>query len=118
MEVNEKAKALVERVIAKTKDRALRWERTAEDAMFMTVLGSYTLTFFKTKRAGDDVYSLALHDGEGNIIDSFDDETFEHPSAASKQNSMYRRLEQAYGLARRQAMGVDQALDDVLKQLE
>lgn len=65
-------------------------------------------------------YVVELMNADGRIIDRFSDVTLEgtDPSPGGGHPNHFVRMRELYETARRQAFGVDQALDEILKELD
>src|SRR2546422_7471938 len=92
---------LVEQLLDKTRKRILSWEPTAEEDEFFSTLGG-NVSF--TVRQGDTRVFLIMRNERDRMllsVDSFDVD----------------EVSKLYAEARRQALKVDESLDDVLDQL-
>jgi len=107
---NLKTVKFFEEVLSKTKDGKIRWQPTAVDNHFITALGGhFTLSLSQyTDEAQDFEYALVLKDQEGRIL----------VRVASLDDSIeFRGLSELYETARRQALQVDDKIDQVLGEL-
>ena len=91
---------LVEQLLDKTRKRILSWEPTAEDDEFVSTLGGNVS--FTVRGALRDV--LTMRDERDRVLLTVD----------SREIS---ELSQLYAEARRQALRVDESLDNVLERL-
>jgi hypothetical protein len=92
---------LVEQLLDKTKKRVLSWEPTAEEDEFVSTLGG-NISF--TVREGGVRSFLIMRDDRDRVLLTVS--TYE-----------VNDVSQLYAEARRQALKVDESLDDILKQL-
>lgn len=97
----DKEVILVEQLLDKTRKRALTWEPTAREDEFISTLGgnvSFTVRIGKTREV------LILRDDHDRTL-------------LSVTSDDVSEVSQLYAEVRRQALRVDESLDDVLKQL-
>jgi len=98
---------LVNTLYAATYEDRIDWQPTGEPAAFTASFGGKWTLVFHRRLASDGGYVtlLELQDTEGQVIlviTSFDDE----------------RLPEIYELARRHALKIDEALADLLKEID
>lgn len=112
-----KAEQFLRRLFAKTMAGEVTWERTPEAGVFQTTVASYIVLFQPNRRAERKLFEIRLLDTEGAMLDSYDDEMFDERGHAADPGSMFVTMTDAYSTARRQAMGIVQALDEILDEL-
>jgi|ERR1017187_1474884 hypothetical protein len=110
MTTEEKLITLVKRLHAKTKAGEIRWEQTTANGVFQTAFPSYTVKL--AKRGAD--YSISILDEMGTTLESSDDAQL---AAAFPERSVYQTMRELYDMARRVALGVNEALDSLLGEL-
>lgn len=115
--MEDKARMFVEKVCAKTIAGELKWEKTPKTGVFQTGIARLVVLFSLQEKQNVKMYQLELLDENGEVVDSYTDETFERSEVALSPNSLFKRMGTAYERARRQAMGVDRALDAILEEL-
>ena len=114
---------VIQGVYAATKAGNLTWATTSKSEQFLTNIDNYTCII---RIVHDPVYpeepdyAIELYDDLNVRIESISNRTVSETPADSPRNSLhpYTMLKESYELARRQAMGVDIALDTVLNFLK
>lgn len=114
---DEKGRALVIRVCEKTANGEVPWERTPNAGVFQSSVGKYVFRLWSQGQAGSETYHLSLRDSNGDLLETFDDEQFDKPGDAQKDSSFYKKMGDMFRIAKRQAMGVDKAIDELLDEL-
>lgn len=111
----DKMARLVQRLSRVTAERSDLWEPTTENGVFQASFPNYAVRI--DSRPGDnyqnedDVY-LSIYDDDGALIEEVADSDL-----GPLLPDAYRVMVSLYESARRQAMGVDQALDEILSEL-
>jgi hypothetical protein len=98
---DDKIVRLVRLLFKKTKTGEIKWEETAKLNIFQCSLSNYTLLISRQ--------TLTVCNQEGNVIEEVD-------GLAPLQEGVH--LTELFELARRDAMGVEKALDEILFLLE
>jgi hypothetical protein len=101
---------LVERLHEKTKARAIAWGETPNES-FQASFAHYTV---ELSREGADVF-LGIYNEEGRILESVSDEMIKTQPGLARQGIMLYDL---YAMARRTALGSDEAIEDLISSLE
>jgi S-adenosylmethionine hydrolase len=119
----EKLVELVRRIENKTAIGVLKWETTASENEFQTTLSSYVIQIqSKFSRDGDHDFTLNIIDGFGNAIESVSDTELARMAnefgLLKSSGESYRLMEKIFVKAKRQALGVDSAIDNILSELE
>lgn len=105
---------LVRKLHEKTIGAELEWEPTDEDGVFQVAFPEFTIRVSMHQVSDVDVYYLiSIHDSRGNLIEQVNDEQLKEDIPDS-----YVLMKAMYEAARRKALGVDEALDNILSQLE
>ena len=103
----EKLLRLAQALYEKTKSGELSWETTPNEATFQASFPKYSILLQKD---GDDV-NLKICNEEGRVMEELtDEEAFQHFDRPI--------LGELFEIARRGAMGVEEALDEILSNLE
>lgn len=107
--------ALINRIITKTSYGELDWESTNNPKSFSVSLSNYSISIsaIKSFDYDDDDYRITIYNEEGDVIEEATDIELKNqmPDALIRFKTLFDE-------ARRKAMGVDEALDDILKELE
>ena len=112
MKTEEKLLELVQRLLAKTKTGETRWERTVWPDAFQTSFPNYVVRI--SARENERSYVISILNEVGTVIESADDADLE---AAGSDLIVIGIMAELYGLARRDALGVDAVLDSLLSEL-
>jgi hypothetical protein len=104
---NKLTKILME-LVQKTDKGSLAWEPTAEEGVYQVSFPRFTVQLSPN---GPDIV-LSILNSEGTIIEEAADAEFSDHIPAP-----YQTMKKLYANARRQALGVDAALDELLDEL-
>jgi hypothetical protein len=108
MNDEEKLIQIAIQLLSKTRKDLVNWEETADPTLFQTTMEDYTVTIDKV---GGSRFDLHLRNQKGRAIASVQ----VREGTASTTN--YNTLSNLYEIARRQALKIDSALDDVISKL-
>jgi hypothetical protein len=121
---SDKIKDLIGLLANRTDAGGLRWERTAEDGMFQTVLAGFTIQIFQyairnvTEYEYLNSFGLRILDDDGTVIESLVDREFAREQGdEGKEPKIREDLRRIYSSARRTALGADKAIDTILTAL-
>jgi hypothetical protein len=110
----DKYQQLVERLAFKTDQGEVDWREAAGPDTFQVSFANYSITLsLSQNREGATLYVISILNSEGRTVDSFSDQDLEGRGA-----EYFRIMGELYHKARRQALGVDKALDEILGQLD
>jgi hypothetical protein len=109
--IDDRIVRLVQLLLEKTSAGEIRWEETPTSNTFQCSLSNYSVLISQTsfRDAPGATQSLAVANEEGRIIEEVE-------SGALGSNDWL--LRDLFALARRKALGVDKALDEMLHLLE
>ena len=106
--------SLVRKLAKKQEEGRLDWKETETDGQFQVSFSDYGLRIFqRSGRGGSTDIIIAIYDAEGSVIDEFSDEDIK----AEMENS-YQVMSSLFGAARRSALGVEKALQNILNELD
>lgn len=115
---------LINSIFKKTRDGSMSWEETDEDDVFQVSFPDYSLRISRVPTRsqdpdGEDII-LRIYNNEGKLIDEVDDAMIYQydPERRFSGLSSYQAMYEIYNIARRQALGVEQALDSLLNLIE
>lgn len=116
---HEKQYSIVDLMIEKTKAGELTWEATFDETEFETNLKTYSL---RIKQEYDfnlgETITITVLGKNGNVIERFDDHELKYSQRDFRPGIEYgQALADIYQLIKRRALGVEQALDDLLSEL-
>ena len=101
----EKLVRVARAVYERTKSGAIKWEQTSRDNEFQTSFPNYSILVQTTPQG----YVLKICNDSGQVIEEL--------SWMDAVASSFMEMPELFELARRQAMGVEQALDELLGEL-
>lgn len=111
---------LVKKLAAKTSEGSASWEKTASDSVFQTAVSDYSIRLSKvfqpwgeTEDAPD--YFLALFNNQGQLIESVSHAELQQ---ADPSFEAYSFMAELFRNARRNAMGAENAVSEILKGLD
>jgi hypothetical protein len=113
---------LVSKIETNTISNALTWEATAETNEFQTTLANFVVRIgeqFDREDPEHPDYVLKIIDQNGNTMESTTNSDLvkmEHTTFGERHP--YEVMKSVFMLAKRQALGVDKALDSILSELE
>ena len=111
--------ALVERLAVKTAEGRLVWESTSGKGVFQTSLPKYTVRISEEPNRhteGMD-YVMSIHDSSGSNIERVSDVDLA-PTAGAKGEDAFSVMRGLYKEAKRAALGVDKAVDEIITALD
>jgi hypothetical protein len=110
---------VVKALIRKTNSGEAKWEPTPVDGVFSISLPDYSIRIWRSE---DDVGSqrvmFSIVDSSGTVIDTFSDGEIRAGVNPTQTIETYREVTRLAESARRQAMGIDKALDSLIEELE
>ena len=110
-----KVERLVEVLAEKTYSGELPWEPTEDEDVFQCSFPNYSVRVYsRGSYEGPITYILALYNANGVKIEEINDRDLDTEGFEES----YATMEQMYVGARRKAMGVNDALDDLLTYLD
>ena len=116
MTTQDRMLTLVQRLYAKTQSGEMIWERTSRSGVFQVALPNYVVKL-STRSTGPDEppdYVVSIVDESGNLIERTTDLEL---SKVFPNEKVFSTMEELYEMSRRQALGVDRALDAILSDL-
>ena len=107
--------ALLLKVHQQTLEGRLAWEETEFPEVFQVAFTTNTVRIgiASSKGRGADLYYLSIYNAAGSRL-----ETAFHHELSDEMPDSYDVMKQIHELARRKAMGVDQAIDKLLAELD
>lgn len=112
---------LVRRLLNGTKHGTILWEVTPEDEVFQTSIPNYSIRITYVRRLSDGSgapvtdYIIQIYNQDARLIEEFSD--VELSGETDDDTLAYGQMEEIYNYARRGALGLDKALDDILEAL-
>lgn len=108
---------LLQQLRRRTLEGTLNWEETADDGAYQATFSNYGVrirTMWNREHDSPD-YQLELYNSNGHLIEEISSDALHEvdPKAGA-----YQIMAQMFETARRIAMGVEQALDEILQELD
>lgn len=105
---------LVEALLTQTENGSLQWEQTEKSDTFQASFPRYSVRLFMRYANEFEVdYVLQILNELGDIVEEVSD-----PDLKDVLDSAYKKMRELHETARRSAMGVESALDEILDFLE
>ncbi|WP_454760151.1 hypothetical protein [Caulobacter segnis] len=115
----DKYRQLSELLYEKTSAGHLKWEEDPLDNSFNTKIGPRLLEIDSSTDEDDNPIMIVRVYFDGKMIERFDDEKIKGTKPKTLiHNSYYVLLSDVYEIAKRNASGADEQLDDLLKDLQ
>lgn len=113
---NIKLAKIIEKLLERTQAGSVTWEETGKRGVFQAAFPGYTIQLLL--REGDHPseapdYVVRIVNQEGNLLEEVAD-----PELKEVMESAFAKMQELYTLARRSALGVDEALNRILSSLE
>lgn len=100
-----------------TIDNSIQWDKTVDDDTFQTSFDNYSVKLILWYDPPDTTeYSISIVDTEGKEIARIGPEDIPN-NVTFKGKSPYAAFREMYEVARRTALGIEKALDDILQSL-
>ena len=116
LSTEERMLKLIERLSIKTHEGQLHWERTANPSIFQTSFPSYVVRLNVRQEADSTPdYVITVRGQDGTVLEQTSDVEI---SKAVPSSNAYTVMADLFARARRQALGVNEALDSLLSELE
>lgn len=115
-----KYRALTEKLYERTIAKKLKWRYEGEDrSVWVRLAGQTILLSISSNDDFEPLCSLSIQNNEGEFLEGFNDENLgpEKPAIGNFLN-WYLLMEAMFQMAKRQATGADEALDNILRELD
>ena len=115
----EQPRVFVERICERTLASKIQWEKTSTESVFQAILAGYIVRF--RHDADGNQYIIELYNSDNELVDKFDDQQFDCPDPeypGPPEYPMFTMMERAFAAARRKAMGIEDALNKILRELQ
>jgi len=105
---------LVHALLEKTESGNLKWDATERSNIFQASFPRYSIRLYTQQSGQNDFdYVIQIINEDGDIVEEITD-----PDLAEVMTSPFKVLGRLHDVARRSAMGVDSALDEILDFLD
>lgn len=115
---DKKIAMLIQRLREKTDQGRIRWEKRAKDGDFIASFPNYAVLLSirsSPQFQNSDAYFLEILNEDGEIVEKVSDEDFEGDEF--EEEDAFEVMEELYNSARRNAMGIEKAVDSLLSAL-
>lgn len=114
MSANKYARML-QLLVEQTNSGKLDWKETGDESRFLVSFPSYSILISEEEGEDDTMdYFISIVNSEGKTVDRFSDVTLSSQNLVANSFNIMRDL---FNEARRRALGVDKALDDIIAHL-
>lgn len=117
----EKYQSLVQKLFENTNNKNLSWSHDSNNAGYIeTKIANRYLAIQKSENEnGDPLMVVTIYDSESNPVEKFDDEDIRgNPIEYYKGKTYYQIMVSIFDMGYRQATGADEAIDDILSELD
>ncbi len=114
----DKIKKLVVMLHQKTLDGKVKWEKTSKVGLFLATFSGSSVRMFtkENEDSPEDLdYYLTIYNAQGDRVEVVSDILLQR---ADEKFGGYKLLSETYEMARRIALGVDDAIDALLSELD
>ena len=113
---NEKYAQLIKKLVQATSAGTIQWEPTATEEVYQAAFPSYGVRIWRDRQnEGEDIV-LSIINSDGYSIDEVRDSSFAGRELGPQQP--YRVMLDLFQAARRRALGAEQAIDSILKDID
>ena len=122
-EALEKGLVLVQRLYLRTRGGKVDWEPTNDESVFAVQLGHFRVSLGEVPDPNypdqPDFELLVIDESSGRTIERITNTTLRSLNDRLTEGGLspYKVMERTYGMARRKALGVDDALEAILQDL-
>lgn len=115
---NENLQELVKSLLAKTREGRLEWVMAASPFAYSVAFPNSSVTVRRNDaRGASDLYAISIYNDKGEEVDSFSAAVFHKPFESMLNAGMGRLLQGLFDLARRKALGADETISEIRKEL-
>lgn len=116
---NDPRKKIVESLIERTTDGSLQWNRTPEDILFEAQVGENRISIKFDNAEFETLYSMNIYNKHGDVVEAFSDEDLDAGERGQDGRLVwFPRMKTLYTAARRNALGTDVVMKDILDELD
>ncbi len=106
---------LVKQLHIKTLEGRIPWEITAAGDTFSASFSDYSIELYYFGDDFEDTITISIFNNEGRLIEKIDNNEFK---IGDLPKASFDFLSEIFNMARRQAMGADEAIDSIISELE
>lgn len=116
--MNNKMGILLSNILNLTRLGQLTWKISGDEDSYILSFSNYSIEIFyrpsKDSNSDGIEYVTRIYNNEGKVVDEVDDAEL---SEIEKGKDFYRLLDELFILARRNARGIDEALESMMSEL-
>lgn len=102
--LNEKYGEILDSLLERTKNREMEWQSTSREGEYIIYLQGYSISLIQVFVG----YEMVLRSENGKVIDDF---------TIRFGDPYWEKAQEIFSTARRQALKIDEAVEEVIKQL-
>src|SRR6266850_110416 len=110
----DKKVLLLQKLLVQTKMGRVKWERTVDDGVFQAGFPGYSIKMRKVFDEETYLIIINIYNDEGSVVERITD----NDVLTLGWSNAISAIAELYETARRQAMGVENALDSLIASLE
>jgi hypothetical protein len=118
MTVEERLWQLVRRLKDKTADGSVSWEPTPNKTTFQAAFPKFSVRIAEYAGENENDYEIRVYDEGGRLLERANDIEIARAIEALQGSEPFKTMKDLYTMARRQALGVEAALDELLSSLD
>ncbi|MBA5706809.1 hypothetical protein DT037_06925 [Pseudomonas fulva] len=107
-----KIAVILDKLIEKTAAGELGWQSTERRDVYQVSFPHYSIRMQRIDKDFEEDFVVQIINKDGNILESFND-----TEVKIFYSNAFSRMKELHSAARRKAMGVEDALDELLKEL-
>jgi hypothetical protein len=116
--MNERLGQLVERLHSRTEHREIQWQKSSPDT-FETSFPNYTVEVGQFSGFPEPTTYLKIYNEEGEVLEMVQDPELRTGDFVAGYDDRYQvKLREIYQMARRIALGTDEAIDSLISALD
>ena len=117
----EKYQSLVQKLFQNTNSKNLSWTHADDNPRYIEIriANRYLSVAESENENGDPLIVVTIYDDDNNPVEKFDDEDIRgNPVEYYEGKTYYQLLLSIFNMGRRQSTGADEAIDDILLELD
>lgn len=115
---HEKHMKLVQNLIEKTVKGSITWNESLDPDTFQVSFPDYTLRIHRDQSTKRDIYTIGILNGSGNEVEAFTSVDLQDDATPIEKDDLEEMLGTLFFGAKRSALRSEDAIDDILKELE
>ncbi|MBO6561278.1 MAG: hypothetical protein JJ959_12115 [Nisaea sp.] len=119
--ISEKLGEMVARLKQRTEEGKVDWEETSTRGRFQTTLNDHSLVIAEQENEDDPEvmdYCVTIYNRDGDDIECFTDRDLGEVPEANAEETYRAMMKEIHAMARRKALGAEEAVDAILEVLD